>query len=105
MVTLRNLIRLAGTALSYKSIYVNDFVALVCEFIITGFHIVEYTSTVLFSRDLRRKDLNSTDVKTRILKTTGFHVFVGTIALFVSFVRIIFNHFTNKHHFGFESAI
>ena len=35
----------------------------------------------------------------------GFHVFVGTIALFVSFVRIVFNHFTNSHHFGFESAI
>lgn len=35
----------------------------------------------------------------------GFHVFVGTIALFVSFVRIVLNHFTNKHHFGFESAI
>ena len=35
----------------------------------------------------------------------GFHVFVGTIALLVSFVRIVFNHFTNHHHFGFESAI
>lgn len=35
----------------------------------------------------------------------GFHVFIGTIALFVSFVRIILNHFTNHHHFGFESAI
>ena len=35
----------------------------------------------------------------------GFHVFVGTIALFISFIRIILNHFTNKHHFGFESAI
>ena len=35
----------------------------------------------------------------------GFHVFVGTIALFVSFVRVSLNHFTNKHHFGFESAI
>nr|UDP55427.1 cytochrome c oxidase subunit 3 [Schizostauron trachyderma] len=35
----------------------------------------------------------------------GFHVFVGTIALIVSFVRIVLNHFTNKHHFGFESAI
>lgn len=35
----------------------------------------------------------------------GFHVFVGTIALMVSFVRIVLNHFTNKHHFGFESAI
>jgi cytochrome c oxidase subunit 3 len=35
----------------------------------------------------------------------GFHVFVGTVALIVSFIRIILNHFTNKHHFGFESAI
>ena len=35
----------------------------------------------------------------------GFHVFVGTIALFLAFIRIVFNHFTNKHHFGFESAI
>lgn len=35
----------------------------------------------------------------------GFHVFIGTIALLCSFIRIIFNHFTDKHHFGFESAI
>ena len=35
----------------------------------------------------------------------GFHVFIGTIALLVSFIRIIYNHFTDKHHFGFESAI
>jgi len=35
----------------------------------------------------------------------GFHVFVGTIALTVSFVRIVLNHATNTHHFGFESAI
>lgn len=35
----------------------------------------------------------------------GFHVFIGTLALLVSFIRIILNHFTNKHHFGFESAI
>merc|ERR1712232_1101318 len=29
----------------------------------------------------------------------GFHVLIGTIALFCSFIRIIFNHFTDKHHF------
>lgn len=34
----------------------------------------------------------------------GFHVFVGTISLFISFIRIVFNHFTSTHHFGFESA-
>jgi len=35
----------------------------------------------------------------------GFHVFVGTIALTVAFVRTCLNHFTNTHHFGFEAAI
>ena len=35
----------------------------------------------------------------------GFHVIVGTISLFVSFLRLVFNHYTNTHHFGFESAI
>ena len=34
----------------------------------------------------------------------GFHVFIGTISLLVSLIRIIFNHFTSTHHFGFESA-
>jgi cytochrome c oxidase subunit 3 len=35
----------------------------------------------------------------------GFHVFVGTISLFVSFVRFVINHYTDTHHFGFESGI
>ena len=34
----------------------------------------------------------------------GFHVFVGTISLIVSLIRIVVNHFTSTHHFGFESA-
>lgn len=34
----------------------------------------------------------------------GFHVFIGTLCLFVSLVRIVFNHYTSTHHFGFESA-
>ncbi len=39
------------------------------------------------------------------IKILGFHVFVGAIALFVSLVRVVFNHFTGTHHFGFESGI
>ena len=35
----------------------------------------------------------------------GFHVIVGTVALIVAFIRIVLNHFTVNHHFGFESAI
>lgn len=34
----------------------------------------------------------------------GFHVFVGTIFLIVCLVRQSKNHFTRKHHFGFEAA-
>nr|YP_010119696.1 cytochrome c oxidase subunit 3 [Pseudo-nitzschia cuspidata]QRC12188.1 cytochrome c oxidase subunit 3 [Pseudo-nitzschia cuspidata] len=35
----------------------------------------------------------------------GFHVFVGTIALIISFIRIVLGQQTTTHHFGFESAI
>jgi cytochrome c oxidase subunit 3 len=34
----------------------------------------------------------------------GFHVFVGTVSLFVSLMRCIYLHYTNTHHFGFESS-
>lgn len=34
----------------------------------------------------------------------GFHVFIGTIFIFISFLRIVYNHFTSTHHFGFEAA-
>jgi len=34
----------------------------------------------------------------------GFHVFVGTLFLFICFIRLYLNHFTQEHHFGFEAA-
>lgn len=34
----------------------------------------------------------------------GFHVFIGTVFLTVCLVRIMLNHFTREHHFGFEAA-
>lgn len=34
----------------------------------------------------------------------GFHVFIGTICLLVSLIRLVLNHFTSTHYFGFESA-
>nr|YP_009720751.1 cytochrome c oxidase subunit III [Athalia icar]QGL07069.1 cytochrome c oxidase subunit III [Athalia icar] len=39
--------------------------------------------------------------------TTGFHgihVLIGTIFLFINFIRLKNNHFSNHHHFGFEAA-
>jgi len=34
----------------------------------------------------------------------GFHVFIGTVFLSISLIRIFFNHFSKEHHFGFEAA-
>lgn len=34
----------------------------------------------------------------------GFHVIVGTLFLFIIWIRIISNHFSYRHHFGFEAA-
>jgi cytochrome c oxidase subunit 3 len=34
----------------------------------------------------------------------GFHVFVGTIFLAICLGRVLQNHFTRQHHFGFEAA-
>ena len=35
----------------------------------------------------------------------GFHVFIGTCCLLVSFIRVVFNHYTATHHFGLEAGI
>jgi cytochrome c oxidase subunit 3 len=34
----------------------------------------------------------------------GFHVFIGTVFLSVCLYRLVQNHFTRTHHFGFEAA-
>lgn len=34
----------------------------------------------------------------------GFHVFIGTCIRTVCLLRVINNHFTRKHHFGFEAG-
>ena len=35
----------------------------------------------------------------------GFHVFIGTIFLTVCLLRLMLNHFSTVHHFGFETAV
>jgi cytochrome c oxidase subunit 3 len=34
----------------------------------------------------------------------GFHVFIGTCFLFICLIRLLLDHFTREHHFGFEAA-
>ena len=64
------------------------FGVLVYESIIAGFHIVEYTNTALFLRDMGRRDLNSIDVKTRIIRTTGSNLFGGGRSIRSTLVRL-----------------
>jgi cytochrome c oxidase subunit 3 len=35
----------------------------------------------------------------------GFHVIVGSLALFVCFLRVLFYHFSRSHHIGLEASI
>nr|QXJ41884.1 cytochrome c oxidase subunit III [Pissodes strobi] len=34
----------------------------------------------------------------------GLHVIIGTSFLFICLLRLYYNHFSSKHHFGFEAA-
>jgi heme/copper-type cytochrome/quinol oxidase subunit 3 len=34
----------------------------------------------------------------------GFHVFIGTIFLFICLIRLVQYQLTQQHHFGFEAA-
>lgn len=34
----------------------------------------------------------------------GLHVIIGTLFLFICYIRHLKNHFSNNHHFGFEAA-
>ena len=88
MVTLRNLIRLAGMALSYKSMYVYGFVVLVYEFIIASLHTVEVTNTALSSRDMRRRNLNSIDIKIEIIRTARSNLFGGGRSIHSTFMQL-----------------
>nr|YP_009144751.1 orf742 [Pseudo-nitzschia multiseries]AKJ77359.1 orf742 [Pseudo-nitzschia multiseries] len=76
MITIRNLIRSAGTALSYRLIYINS---LVVEWLISCVQEAnqENTRTALLSGDYERKNLSLTDYKTGIIKTAGFNLVRG----------------------------
>ena len=76
MITIRNLIRLAGTALSYRLLYTNS---LVVEWIASCVQEVNQknTRTALLSGDYKRKNLSLTDYKNEIVRTTGFNLARG----------------------------
>jgi cytochrome c oxidase subunit 3 len=72
-------------------------IAIACFF--TEFQIIEYFVT-FFS-------INDSIFGSCFYLATGFHgfhVLVGTISLVIVLIRIICNHLTDTHHFGFESA-
>jgi hypothetical protein len=73
-VTLRNLIRLAGTSLSYWSIYINGHVAFWLEPCVQGFN-QENLGTALQKEDCKAQEPKSKRLKNRKnLKTAGFNL-------------------------------
>jgi len=75
------------------------FITIVLAVIFTGLQAFEYVTAPFTISD-------SVYGSTFYLATGfhGFHVFVGTCFLVVCLIRLMFNHFTKEHHFGFEAA-
>ena len=76
MNTIRNLIRSAGTALSYRFMYTNSLVVEGLTLCVQNVN-QEKPRTALLSGDYERKVLSLTDYKTGIIKTTGFNLVRG----------------------------
>lgn len=74
-------------------------ITLVLAIAFTGFQALEYVESPFHISD-------SVYGSTFFLATGfhGLHVQVGTIFLFICFIRLIKGHFTRQHHFGFEAA-
>jgi hypothetical protein len=75
-ITIRNLIRSAGTTLSYRLLYTNNLVVKWLTLCIQKSN-QGNTYTALHLEDYERKNLTLTDYKIGILKTTGFSLIRG----------------------------
>jgi cytochrome c oxidase subunit 3 len=87
-------------ARSKKQSLIALFLTIMLALLFTGLQVFEYVSTSF--------SISDGVYGSCFFMSTGFHgfhVLAGSVALIVSFVRIVLNHFTNKHHFGFEAAI
>lgn len=84
---------------SKKQAIISLLFTIVLAVFFTGFQVLEYVEA-----DFNISDSVFGSCFYMATGFHGFHVFVGTISLLVSLVRIVFNHFTSTHHFGFESA-
>jgi cytochrome c oxidase subunit 3 len=83
-----------------KPTIVSLILTLILAILFTGLQVLEYTAAPF--------NISDGVYGSCFYLTTGFHgfhVFVGTVALLVSLVRIVLNHFTSKHHFGLEYSI
>jgi len=83
-----------------RQLAVNTLIAtIVLAIAFTGFQVFEYVHASFNISD-------SVYGSTFFMATGfhGFHVFVGTCFLTVCLFRLLSNHFTRQHHFGFEAA-
>jgi cytochrome c oxidase subunit 3 len=85
---------------SKKQTLISLLLTIVLAIIFTFFQVLEYIESPF--------SISDSVFGSCFFMTTGFHgfhVFIGTLFLIVSFIRIVLNHLTSTHHFGFEAAI
>ena len=85
---------------SKKQTLISLIFTIILAIIFTFFQVLEYTESPF--------SISDSVFGSCFFMTTGFHgfhVFIGTLFLIVSFIRIVLNHLTSTHHFGFEAAI
>jgi heme/copper-type cytochrome/quinol oxidase subunit 3 len=86
-------------AAAKKSSQIGLLLTIILAILFTGFQVFEYINAPFGISD-------GVYGSTFFMATGfhGFHVFIGTCFLTVCLIRLLFNHFTCEHHFGFEAA-
>lgn len=91
-----------------RIILINSFDLTVFSLILTLILATEFTLWQLFEYSEALFYINDGVYGSTFYLTTGFHgfhVFVGTIFLTISLVRLLSAQLLNNHHFGYEAAI
>nr|YP_010444606.1 cytochrome c oxidase subunit III [Platygaster robiniae]UTI38869.1 cytochrome c oxidase subunit III [Platygaster robiniae] len=84
---------------NFKTSKISMLVTIILGMTFTFFQYMEY-SVSMYS-------INDSSFSSTFFVTTGFHgihVIIGSLFIMFSFIRLMNNHFSKNHHFGFEAS-
>nr|AJP00046.1 cytochrome c oxidase subunit III [Orseolia oryzae] len=84
---------------NYKQFFYSLLITLILGFYFSILQLYEYLESSF--------NISDSSYGSMFFLATGFHglhVLIGTIFLFICFIRMMFIHFSYNHHFGFEAA-